>query len=85
VAEAEARVAEWTAHPDVDAALDYYAQVYELINGRLAKARGAAEVNAALRELLADLTVDVRGDVIVVRFVLRADERRQRGSCRSTL
>jgi hypothetical protein len=75
LAEAEARVAEWTAEPDVDAAIDHYAEVYELINGRLAHAHGAAEVNEGLRELLASMSVDVRGDLIVVKFTLRDDER----------
>lgn len=58
VAEAEARVAEWTAEPDVNAALDYYNGIVDLIEGRVAKAQGAAELNIALRDLLASVMVD---------------------------
>ncbi|WP_205697473.1 recombinase family protein [Conexibacter sp. SYSU D00693] len=60
VAEAEARVGEWTAEPDVNAALDYYNEIVDLIEGRVAKARGAAELNVALRDLLAYVHVDTR-------------------------
>jgi len=60
VAEAEARVAEWTAEPDVNAAIDYYAGIVDLIEGRVAKAQGAAELNVALRDLLAYVHVDTR-------------------------
>jgi DNA invertase Pin-like site-specific DNA recombinase len=60
VAEAEARVGEWTAEPDVNAALDYYNGIVDLIEGRVAKAKGAAELNVALRDLLAYVHVDTR-------------------------
>ena len=38
VREAEARVAEWTAAPDMNAALDYNNEIVALIEGRVAKA-----------------------------------------------
>jgi hypothetical protein len=58
VREAEARLAEWTAEPDVNAALDFYNGIVDLIEGRVAKARGVAELNVALRDLLAGVLVD---------------------------
>ena len=54
---------EWTAEPDVNAALDYYNGIVDLIEGRIQKAQGAAALNVALRDLLASVSVDlVPGD-----------------------
>lgn len=60
VVKAEVRVAEWTAEPDVNAALDYHNGIVDLIEGLVAKARGAAELNVALRDLLACVFVHTR-------------------------
>jgi DNA invertase Pin-like site-specific DNA recombinase len=76
VREKEAQVEEWTAEPEIDAALDYYNEIQELIAGRLSRARGAVEINAALRSLL-DGAWMVRNDRqgVVVDFVLRGQPR----------
>jgi hypothetical protein len=53
IATAEARLAEWTAEPDIDAALDFYNRLVEHVRGRIADADTAAELNAALSGVLA--------------------------------
>jgi hypothetical protein len=55
MADAEARIAEWAADPDIDAALDYYNQIVDAIHGRIQKAEGITEVNRALASVLAGL------------------------------
>jgi hypothetical protein len=76
VAAADARVAEWTAEPGMDAALDYYNEINAVISGRLSRARGAAALNAELRRLLAGAWMvkdEHRG--VVVDFVLSGEPR----------
>jgi hypothetical protein len=53
IAEAEAVVAEWSGPPDLDAALDFYNGLVDLTQGRVARAQGALELNAALHDVLA--------------------------------
>ena len=69
---AEARLAEFEAEPVADAALDYYNELAEFVRGRLKSARGAAEVNGALHDLLEAAPADMndRG-VLSVEFVLK--------------
>ena len=43
---AEAVVSEWSGPRDVDAALDYYGELAELVQGRIEKAEGASELRA---------------------------------------
>jgi hypothetical protein len=69
--DAEARAAEWAAEPSLDAALDEYNAVADLIAGRLDRASGAAELNAALRDLLEEMNFDVVDGRVVVGFRLR--------------
>jgi hypothetical protein len=42
IAEAEAIVSEWTAPPDVDAALDFYTGLLDLVQGKVRQARGTS-------------------------------------------
>ena len=44
--QAEARLAEWTAEPDLDAALDFYNDLMAHVQGKLRSADTAAELNA---------------------------------------
>ena len=76
IAEAEAVLAEW-AVPDVDEALDYYNQLVDLIQGKVATARGALELNRALAQVLAGLWMEFERDRdrLLVEFVLRGEPR----------
>jgi hypothetical protein len=46
--QAEAVLSEWSSPPEVDAALDFYSGLVELIQGRIQKAEGAADLTRAL-------------------------------------
>jgi hypothetical protein len=71
IAEAEAIVSEWAGPSDIDAALDYYATVVDLVNGRIAKARGAVEINRALHDVIAGIWFEMDGDRLHAEFELR--------------
>ena len=58
IAEAEAVAAEWVGSPDINAALDYYNRIVDLVQGRIRKARGAVELNRALAAVLNGLWVE---------------------------
>jgi hypothetical protein len=53
IAAAEARLGEWTAEPDLDAALDFHNRLVDHARGRIADAATAVELNAALSSVLA--------------------------------
>lgn len=74
IAEAEAIVSEWTAPPDVDAALDFYTGLLDLVQGKVRQARGTVELNRALGQVLAGLWAEVEPerDRLLVEFELRA-------------
>jgi hypothetical protein len=71
ISEAEAVLSEWTGPPDVDAALDYYNQLVDLIDGRVSQAEGAEALNAALADVLAGIWVRRDGDRLHAEFELR--------------
>ena len=50
--DAEAQLAEHKPTPDVDAALDYYNSLRDVIAGRIASAKSAHDLNAALHDVL---------------------------------
>lgn len=52
IADSEAKVAEWTAKPDVEAALSRYRHIGEAIGAELAKADGVEAMNCVLRSVL---------------------------------
>jgi DNA invertase Pin-like site-specific DNA recombinase len=64
IAQAEAVVAEWSGDDVVhmDAALDYYARILDVIQGKVHQAPGARELNAALASVLAGLWLRVEVD-----------------------
>jgi hypothetical protein len=73
IAEAEARLSEWSAPPDVDEALDFYSGLVDVIQGRISKAPGIEELNEALASILAGLWCELDQDeTLRVRFALRA-------------
>lgn len=59
IAEVEAVVAEWAGPPDVDAVLDYYNAIADVVTGQIAKADGARELGRALGSVLAGLWIEV--------------------------
>jgi DNA invertase Pin-like site-specific DNA recombinase len=75
VGEAEAVAAEFQGPPDIDAALDFYNGLVELVQGRVRNARGATELNAALHEVVAgiwfELEVEPEGERLLADFQLR--------------
>jgi DNA invertase Pin-like site-specific DNA recombinase len=73
IAEAEAVVAEWTAPPNIDATLDFYSDLVDLVQGRVSKAIGVRELNDALRGVLAGLWCEIEPerDRLLVQFELR--------------
>src|ERR1019366_691321 len=62
IAEAEAVVAELTGPPDMDAALDYYSQIVDVVQGRIHGAQGARELNAALASVVAGMWMQIERD-----------------------
>jgi len=71
IAEAEAVAAEWSGPPDLDAALDFYNGLVDLTQGRVAKAQGALELNAALHDVLAGVWVKLDEGRLHAWFQLR--------------
>jgi DNA invertase Pin-like site-specific DNA recombinase len=70
IADAEAMVAEFATTPNVNAALDAYSELLDLINGRVGKAQGAQELNEALGGLLVGLWCQIDQDILRVEFEL---------------
>ena len=75
ISEGEAVLAEWEGPPDMDAALDLYNRIIDLVQGRIRRARGARDLNQALREVLAGLWMEFETDRdrLLVQFALRAE------------
>ena len=73
IAERDAVVSEWAGPPDLDAALEFYTGLEDLIRGRIRRARGAAAVNAALHEALAGIWFEMEPDRdrLLAEFELR--------------
>ena len=61
-AEIEAQIAEWSGPPDVDAALDFYTELVDLVQGRIKQAEGAAELRRALSMVVAGLWAEIESD-----------------------
>jgi site-specific DNA recombinase len=71
IADDEAVAAEWGA-PVMDAALDYYNRIVDVIHGRVRQAQGTEALNRALASVLAGLWVEleVDRDRLIVEFAL---------------
>jgi DNA invertase Pin-like site-specific DNA recombinase len=72
IAEVESMLAEWTPAAGVDEALDFYAGLMELVQGRVKQAQGSRELNEALCSLLAGMWAEIRDGKLMVEFELRA-------------
>lgn len=59
VSEADALLSEFSCPPDVDAALEYYSEVADVVQGKIRNARGAREINQALHGMLAGIWFDL--------------------------
>jgi len=70
IADAEQRLTNWSADPDLDAALDAYNRIADLIAGRIGQAKGIAALNVAMRDLLDGCDIDVLSDEVSIRFQL---------------
>jgi DNA invertase Pin-like site-specific DNA recombinase len=71
IADAEAALGEWTGTLDSDAVLDFYTGIVDLVQGRIAKARGIDEVNAALHDSLAGVWLRFDGEALRAEVRLR--------------
>jgi DNA invertase Pin-like site-specific DNA recombinase len=71
VADAEAQLAEWTAQPALDALLDFYNGLRDVIAGRVKQAQGARELNTALADVLAGVWLGIDGGLLKAEFELR--------------
>jgi hypothetical protein len=71
VVDAEAVLSEWVPTPNLNAALDYYSELLDLVQGRVQKAQGAKELNEALASVLAGLWCWIEDGRLRVEFELR--------------
>ncbi|MFL5782437.1 MAG: recombinase family protein [Thermoleophilaceae bacterium] len=71
--EAEAVLSEWSQPPDMDAALDFYAGLTDLVRGRVTRADGAQALNAALHDVLEGIWFEIEPDRdrLLAEFELR--------------
>ena len=74
IEQGEAVLGEWEGPPDVDAALDFYGELVELVQGRIKHASGAADMHRALGQVLAGLWVEIDGDRLMADFRLRVTD-----------
>jgi site-specific DNA recombinase len=70
IEQAEAVLSEWSGPPDVNAALDFYNRLVDHVQGRIKKAEGAHELNAALTTVVAGLWALIEDDQLRVEFEL---------------
>ena len=76
IEQGEAMLSESSGSPDVDAALDFYDRIADVVSGRIREAPGIEELNAALASVLAGLWCELDPDRtyqrLLVQFALRA-------------
>jgi DNA invertase Pin-like site-specific DNA recombinase len=70
IEDAVARLEEWTA-VGPDDAVAYYAAIVQQVQGRIKRADGIAEINAALRDTLASVTLGYDGKTLTAEISLR--------------
>jgi hypothetical protein len=71
VIDAEAVLAEWAPPPNLNAALEFYSELLDLVRGRVQKAQGAKELNEALASVLVGLWCWIEDAWLHVEFELR--------------
>lgn len=74
VESAEQRLEDWPTAPDVDAALEFYCQLNDVITGQLPATAGARELNAALRTVLEGAWLGYENDDLLGSFKLRVTD-----------
>ena len=62
IQQAEAVVSEWTGPPDVDAALEYYSALVDLVQGRIRATESSRELTDALSTVVAGLWAEIEED-----------------------
>jgi DNA invertase Pin-like site-specific DNA recombinase len=67
----EAKLADWPTVPDVDAALDFYNELRDAVQGRLSGAKSMRELRARLRATLEDARLHCVGGRLYGEFKLR--------------
>jgi hypothetical protein len=71
IGEAQAALSEFTGEPNTDAVLDLYNELHDLVSGKIARARGVAEVNAALHDSLMGVWLGFDGETLTAEVRLR--------------
>ena len=71
IADAEAALGEWTGTLSADAILDFYESVVDLVEGRISKANGVVEINAALLDSLAGVWMRFDGETLTAQVQFR--------------
>lgn len=71
VEDAQARLNEWTVELAGDAVLAYYEGIVDVVQGRIAKAEGVREINAALHESLTGIWLSYDGRTLKADIKLR--------------
>jgi DNA invertase Pin-like site-specific DNA recombinase len=71
ISDAEAALGEWTGSIDSNAVLDFYTGIVDLVNGKIAKANGITEINAALHDSLAGVWLRIDGEALRAEVSLR--------------
>jgi hypothetical protein len=69
--DSEAVLAEWVPPPNLNAAMEFYAELLDLVQGRVQKAHGSKELNEALASVLAALWCGIEDGRLHVEFELR--------------
>ena len=69
--DAEAQLAEWTAKINADGVLDWYTRIRDLVRGRIMKADGVAEINAALHDSLMGVWLAYDGETLTADVRMR--------------
>jgi DNA invertase Pin-like site-specific DNA recombinase len=73
VADMQALADEWAGPPDVDAALEFYGRLVDLVRGKISLADGAQALNGALASVLTGVWVEVRDGKLLADFRLAAE------------
>jgi hypothetical protein len=71
IAELEAQLEEWTAQLSADGILDFYNGIVDLVKGRIARAKGIAEINAALHDSLTGVWLSYDGETLTADVSFR--------------
>lgn len=71
IEKAEAVLSEWTARLSADSVLDFYNRIVDVVQGRIAKADGVAEINAVLHDTLLGVWLGYDGRTLTADIKVR--------------